>query len=151
MEIKLNFSVFYISLVSILPLFVIIKQISFNMEYSADPLEPESELSQETVARVCGCGRKAKSKSQRFCVPVTKETKSRCPCFSNKRQCVTKCKCLNCENREKNHDKISCRCGETDKKPELQSAVRTPCTDEDGQRRTKCRCYKNGQACSSLC
>ena len=100
---------------------------------------------------VCGCGRKAKSSSQRFCVPATKETKSRCPCVVNKRQCVTKCRCLNCENRKKNHEKISCRCGESNKTSELQSAVRTSCTDVDGQRRTKCRCYKNGQACSTLC
>ena len=51
----------------------------------------------------------------------------------------------------KNHDKISCRCGESNKNSELQRAVRKSCTDADGQRRTKCRCYKNGQACSSHC
>ena len=51
----------------------------------------------------------------------------------------------------KNQDKISCCCGESDKKDELQGAVKTSCTDRDGQRRTKCRCYKNGQACSTRC
>ena len=66
--------------------------------------------------------------------PVTNETKSRCPCVLNKRQCVTKCRCLNCEYREKNHEKISCPCGESDKKPELQNAAKTACTDVDGQR-----------------
>ena len=66
--------------------------------------------------------------------PVTNETKSRCPCVLNKRQSVTKCRCLNCEYREKNHDKISCPCGESDKKPELQNAAKTACTDVDGQR-----------------
>ena len=59
--------------------------------------------------------------------------------------------CLNCENRVKKHDKISSRCGESNKNSELQRAVRKSCTDVDGQRRTKCRCYKNGQACFSLC
>ena len=130
---------------------MIIERSSFKRQYSADPLEPESKLSPETVAGICGCGRKATSSSQRFCVPVTKETKSRCPCVLNKRQCVAKCRCLKCDNRVKNQDKISCRCGESDKKDELQGAVKTSCTDRDGQRRTKCRCYKNGQACSTRC
>ena len=142
MEIKLKY---------FFAIFVLIERISFNGEYYADPPEPGSELSQEAVAGVCSCGRKAKASSQRFSAPVTKEKKSRCPCVLNKRQCVTKCRCLNCENREKNHDKISCHCGESDKKPELQSTVRTSCTDVEGQRRTKCRCYKNEQACSTLC
>ena len=130
---------------------MIIEGISFNRQHSADPLEAESELSKETIAGVCGCGWKAKSRSQRFCVPDTKETKSRCPCVLNKRQCKTKCRCFNCENCVKNHDKISCCCGESDKNSELQRAVRKSCTDVDGQRRTKCHCYKNGQGCSSLC
>ena len=40
---------------------MIIERISSNRQHSADPLEAESELSKETVAGVCGSGRKAKS------------------------------------------------------------------------------------------
>ena len=110
-----------------------------------------TDPSKGTVAGVCGCGRKAKSRSQRFCVPAAKDTKSRCPCVLNNRQCVSKCRCLNCENRAKDPDKISCRCGESNKTPGIENSVRKSCTDVDGQRRTKCGCYKNGQVCSSLC
>ena len=150
MEIKVNreiaprLNVFFYQ-VCIFAIFVIIERISFNRHHSADPLEAESELSKETVASVCGCGRKAKSRSQRFCVPDTKETKSRFPCVLNKGQCETKCRCLNCENRVKNNDKISCRYGESDKNSELQRAVRKFCTDVDGQRRTKCRAIRMGK------
>ena len=109
------------------------------------------EGSKDNSAGVCTCGRKAKSRSQRFCVPVAKEATSRCPCVSNNRKCRSKCRCLNCENREKNYKPMSCRCGESQKKSELEGTGRKYCTNVEGKRQTKCGCYKNRQPCSSLC
>ena len=84
---------------------MIIERISFILQHSADPLEAESELSKETVWGVCGCGRKATSRSQRFCVPDAKETKSRCPCVLYKKQCETKCSAWTAKTAWKNTTK----------------------------------------------
>ena len=95
---------------------------------------------------MCYCGQKAKSRNERFCLT---EANSRCPCVGRKVCCQAKCRCLNCNNREKIDRKMCCRCG--DRKSNNQNRVGKSCTDEPGKRRTKCPCYSNGQPCSNLC
>ena len=51
--------------------------------FFSDPIEAELQHAQEqAVSQICYCGRKAKSRSERFCVSTEK---SRCPCVSNKK------------------------------------------------------------------
>lgn len=96
----------------------------------------------------CNCGRKATSRSQRFCVQAIDEKKTRCPCVLHK----SKCKCLDCGNREEEKEELSCRCGESSrKKSQVEGVERKYCTNVDDERQTKCRCYKKGQPCSNLC
>ena len=95
---------------------------------------------------MCHCGRKAKTRSIRFCLT---EANSHCPCFGRKVCCQAKCRCLNCNNREKIDKKMSCRCGES--KSNKQDPEGKSCMDEPGKRRTRCPCYSNGQLCSSSC
>ncbi|CAH3195206.1 unnamed protein product [Porites evermanni] len=48
-----------------------------------DPIEAELQHAQEqAVSQICYCGRKAKCRSEGFCVSTEK---SRCPCVSNKK------------------------------------------------------------------
>ena len=121
-----------------------------NFKFCADPVEPEPQPSQgqESVhGHVCHCGQKAKSRSERFCVPTEK---SRCLCVVKKIRCQAKCKCLNCDNYKRINEKLSCRCGESTasnkQNPEKKSR-----TDEPGQRRTRCPCYSNGRSCCNMC
>lgn len=121
-----------------------------NFKCCADPVEPEPQPSQgqEPVhGHVCHCGRKAKSRSERFCVPTEK---SRCPCVLKKIRCQAKCKCFNCDNYKRVNEKLSCRCGESTASNK-QNPERKSCTDEPGQRRTRCPCYSNGRSCSNKC
>ena len=95
---------------------------------------------------MCHCGRKAKSRSERFCLT---DANSRCPCVGRKVCRQAKCRCLNCNNQEKIDRKMLCRCGEG--KSNKQNPEGKSYTDEPGKRRTRCPCYSNGQPCSSLC
>ena len=100
----------------------------------------------------CNCGRKATSRSQRFCVQATIEKNSHCPCVLNKSKCNSKCKCLKCANREEKKEELSCRCGESSRKKSQLEGVETKyCTNVTGKRQSKCGCYKKGQPCSRLC
>ena len=115
--------------------------------FFSDPIEAQLQHAQEqAVSQICYCGRKAKSRSERFCVSTEK---SRCPCVSNKKNCQAQCKCRNCDNRSQNPQKLSCRCGESRAKG--RKTGQTSCIDVSGQRRTKCPCYSNGKPCSILC
>ena len=100
-------------------------------------MEAELQHAQEqAVSRICNCGRKAKSRSERFCVSTEK---SHCPCVSNKKHCQAQCKC----------HKAVCRCGESRAKG--RKTAQNSCMDVTGQRRTKCPCYSNGKPCSIHC
>ena len=115
--------------------------------FFSDPIEAELQHAPEqAVSQICYCGRKAKSRSERFCVSTEK---SRCPCVSNKKKCQAQCKCRNCDNRSQNPQKLSCRCEESRAKG--RKTGQTSCIDVSGQRRTKCPCYSNGKPCSILC
>ena len=66
--------------------------------------------------------------------------------------CRRKCRCRTCQNKETSKEdkekqkSTGCRCG-MNKKGSFQS-----CTDIEGQRKTKCPCFRDGSACkSNLC
>ena len=123
---------------------------SHNFKFCADPVEPEPQPSQrqESVyGHVCHCGGKAKSRSERFCVPTEK---SNCLCVVKKICCQAKCKCLNYDIYKRINEKLSCRCG-VSTASNKQDPGRKSCPDEPGQRRTRCPCYSNGWSCSNIC
>ena len=77
-----------------------------------------------------------------------KET--RCPCAIGNRCFTSFCKCFNCGNRPPGNNDIdkqsSCHCGANNKNggEEVKS-----CTDTIGERRTKCKCYKEMRPCTN--
>ena len=95
---------------------------------------------------MCHCGRKAKSKSERFCLT---EANSRCLYVGRKvfarpradasistavRRLIRKCHA------------IAVRASPTSRTQRKKS-----CMDDPGKMRTRCPCYSNEQPCSSLC
>lgn len=94
----------------------------------------------------CSCGINNRNR-ERSCVERMPGDKTRsCPCVRAKEMCSEKCRCRVCENKEKDEETF-CRCGQGKNK----STNYVSCHDEDGQRKTKCPCFKQGNSCSRKC
>lgn len=109
----------------------------------------DAEESTAGVSSVCACGKKSNGKRANC---IKGEEKSRCSCVIRGASCTRKCRCRTCQNKETNEDKeeppksTGCRCG-MNKKGNFQS-----CVDIEGQRKTKCPCFRVGSGCTSnLC
>ena len=101
------------------------------------------------VSSVCVCGKKSSGKRANC---IKGEGKSRCSCVIRGASCTRKCRCRTCQNKETSKEdkeekrSTGCRCG-INKKGSFQS-----CTDIEGQRKTKCPCFRDGSACNlNLC
>ena len=64
--------------------YLLINPIKYNFTFWLDRVEPQPGPNEvkDSNSGVCHCGRKAKSKSERFCSPVT-ESNSHCPCVGS--------------------------------------------------------------------
>lgn len=68
---------------------------------------------------------------------ASKQQLKKNPAVLNKNKCNSKCKCLNCGNREEKKEELSCCCGESSrKKSQLEGVERKYCTNVTGKRQT---------------
>lgn len=109
----------------------------------------DAEASAAGVSSVCACGKNSNGKRANC---IKGEGKPRCSCVIRGASCTRKCRCRMCQNKETSKEdkgkqkSTGCRCG-MNKKRNFQS-----CTDIEGQRKTKCPCFRDGSACNSnLC
>ena len=95
----------------------------------------------------CSCGRNRKIRTKSCIEHPLRDRKGRsCPCFSAKRKCTAKCKCIGCENKKSAKD-TQCRCGAG----KSNGNNSTSCHDKLGSRKTKCPCFSQGRACGHKC
>ena len=128
-----------------------------------------NEEARAQVTRGCRCGedRYRRTKELEFvtCADVQGRRMSKCPCYSNGRGCDNKCRCINCENvfgasnrpfkipqpkrsRMSEPVIIGCRCGEERKTIDPDFVA---CNNVQGQRKSRCPCFRAGKGCSEYC
>lgn len=112
-------------------------------------MEYDAKACAAGVSSVCAWGKKSSGKRANC---IKGEGKSRCSCVIRGASCTRKCRCTTCQNKETSKEdkekkrSTGCRCG-MNKKRSFQS-----CTDIEGQRKTKCPCFRDGSACNlNLC
>ena len=111
-----------------------------------------SKRTQNCKSTRCTCGKNSKREHAEAIHCGGNQQTTRCPCVANANMCSRECKCKGCQNKKDNntvqstYKVVSCSCGKTKKKsnPRYKSCI-------DVERKSKCRCLKNGVKCTNAC